>query len=156
MSNKIIKPSVALAACFIGASFSAAAADEVQNTAAGGGPGAPKNISVSQAQLSGAAKDTTNWLHTNGNYEQTRYYAGEQINAKNVAKLKPVFVFQTAVVESMEVAPIVADGIMYVTTSFDHVYALDAVTGKEFWHYKHNMGPINVYCCGPKNRGVEN
>jgi PQQ-dependent dehydrogenase (methanol/ethanol family) len=154
MRNKIIKPSVALAVCFIGASFGAAAADEIQNAAAGGGPGAPKDISVSQAQLSGAAKDTKNWLHTNGNYDQTRYYAGDQINSKNVAKLKPAFIFQTAVVESMEVAPIVVDGIMYVTTSFDHVYALDAVTGKEFWHYKHNMGAITTFCCGPNNRGV--
>jgi len=154
MRNSIIRPSVALATCFIAASFGAAAADEIQSAAGGGSGGVPKNISVSQAQLSSASKDTKNWLHTNGNYDQTRYYAGDQINAKNVAKLKPAFVFQTAVVESMEVAPIVVDGIMYVTTSYNHVYALDAVTGKEFWHYKHNMGPITTFCCGPNNRGV--
>jgi glucose dehydrogenase len=34
------------------------------------------------------------------------------------------------------------------------VYALDAVTGKEFWHYKHKMGPVTTFCCGPNNRGV--
>ena len=43
---------------------------------------------------------------------------------------------------------------MYVTTSFDHVYALDAKTGEQIWHYKHDMGPITVYCCGPNNRGA--
>ena len=43
---------------------------------------------------------------------------------------------------------------MYVTTSFDHVYALNAQTGEMYWHYKHNMGPITTYCCGPNNRGV--
>ena len=43
---------------------------------------------------------------------------------------------------------------MYVTTSFNHVYALDARTGEELWHYKHKMGPITVFCCGPNNRGV--
>ena len=145
--------SVAVAACFVGASFGAVAADEIQNVAAAGA-GVSKNISVTQAQLNGAAKDTKNWLHTNGNYDQTRYYAGDQINSKNVSKLKPAFVFQTEVVESMEVAPIVVDGVMYVTTSYDHVYALDAVTGKEFWHYKHKMGPITTFCCGPNNRGV--
>ena len=32
--------------------------------------------------------------------------------------------------------------------------ALDAKTGKEKWHYKHKMGPITTYCCGPNNRGV--
>ena len=54
----------------------------------------------------------------------------------------------------METTPIVVNGIMYVTTSFNHVYALDARTGEQFWHYKHEIGPITVYCCGPNNRGV--
>jgi glucose dehydrogenase len=54
----------------------------------------------------------------------------------------------------METAPIVVDGVMYITTSYNHVYALDAATGKEFWHYKHKMGPVTTYCCGPNNRGV--
>src|SRR6516165_10785809 len=43
---------------------------------------------------------------------------------------------------------------MYVTTSFDHVYALNAKTGEQYCHYKHAMSPITTYCCGPNNRGV--
>jgi PQQ-dependent dehydrogenase (methanol/ethanol family) len=43
---------------------------------------------------------------------------------------------------------------MYLTTSYNHVYAIDAVTGQEFWHYKHKMGPVTTFCCGPNNRGV--
>ena len=56
--------------------------------------------------------------------------------------------------ESLETTPIVVNGVMYVTTSFNHVYALNAKTGEQFWHYKHKMGPITTYCCGPNNRGV--
>jgi len=48
---------------------------------------------VSQDQLSGAAKDEANFLHTNGNYDQTRYYPGKQIDASNVAKLRPAWIF---------------------------------------------------------------
>ena len=70
------------------------------------------------------------------------------------AKLRPAFVFQTAVLESMETAPIVVNGVMFLTTSFNHVYAIDAATGEEYWHYKHKMGPITTFCCGPNNRGV--
>jgi len=121
--------------------------------AATGGP-APKSISVPQQRLDGADKDSANNLHSNGNYANSRYYPGAQINASNVAKLRPAFQFQTEVVESMETAPIVVDGIMYITTSYNHVYALDAATGKEFWHYKHKMGPVTTFCCGPNNRGV--
>ena len=116
--------------------------------------GVPKAINVSQEQLNKAAGDSTNWLHTNGDYAQTRYYPGKEINTGNVAKLRPVFVFQTEVTESMETAPIVVDGVMFLTTSFNHVYAIDAVTGRQFWHYKHKMGPVTTFCCGPNNRGV--
>jgi len=110
--------------------------------------------SVSQDQLNDAASDTNNFLHTNGNYDQTRYFPGKQIDTSNVGKLHPAWIFQTEVKESQETTPIVVDGVMYVTTSFDHVYALNAKTGEEYWHYKHKMGPITTYCCGPNNRGV--
>jgi len=132
----------------------AAGAQEVQGGSAATGSPVPKNVSVSQAQLDAAARDGANYLHSNGSYAQTRYYPASQINTKNVGKLKPAFVFQTEVLESMETAPIVVDGIMYLTTSYNHVYAIDAVTGKEFWHYKHKQGPVTTYCCGPNNRGV--
>ena len=124
-----------------------------QGGAAAGSP-VPQAVSVSQGQLDGATGDTRNFLHSNMNYAQTRYYPATQINTKNVAKLRPAFSFQTEVLESMETAPIVVDGVMYITTSYNHVYALDAVTGKEFWHYKHKMGAVTTYCCGPNNRGV--
>jgi alcohol dehydrogenase (cytochrome c) len=124
-----------------------------QGGAAAGSP-VPRAVSVSQGQLDGATSDTRNFLHSNMNYAQTRYYPATQINTKNVAKLRPAFTFQTEVLESMETAPIVVDGVMYITTSYNHIYALDAVTGKEFWHYKHKMGAVTTYCCGPNNRGV--
>jgi alcohol dehydrogenase (cytochrome c) len=109
---------------------------------------------VTQDMLSRAAGDGNNFLHTNGNYDQTRYHPARQINASNVHQLRPAWIFQTEVVESLETTPIVVDGIMYVTTSFNHVYALDARTGQQLWHYVHNMGPITTFCCGPNNRGV--
>jgi alcohol dehydrogenase (cytochrome c) len=141
-----------LALCAIGT----AQGDEIQGQKGknGGSAGITKSINVSQAQLSGAAKQSKDWLHTNGDYAQTRFYPGKQINASNVKNLRSEFSFQTEVRESMETAPIVVDGVMYMTTSFNHVYSLDAVTGKEFWHYKHKMGAITTFCCGPNNRGV--
>jgi PQQ-dependent dehydrogenase (methanol/ethanol family) len=109
---------------------------------------------VSQAQLSAADKDGNNFLHSNANYANSRYYAAKQITTANVGSLRPAFTFQTEVLESMETAPIVVDGTMYITTSYNHVYAIDPVTGKQKWHYKHKMGPVTTYCCGPNNRGV--
>ena len=145
-------------AALLGTAFAAAplypaCAQEIEKGATTAGTSAPAT-SVSQDQLNGAAKDTNNFLHTNGNYDQTRYFPGKEINTSNVGKLHPAWIFQTEVKESQETTPIVVNGVMYITTSFDHVYALNAKTGEQYWHYKHAMGAVTTYCCGPNNRGV--
>ena len=151
-SNKLKLLSLALlAAGAIGAN----AAEEIQ-----GGGGSTQSaqigsdVRVSLEMLAGAEKDKVNWTQTNGGYSNLRYYPGDQIHTGNVKNLRPAFIFQTEIKESMEVAPVVVNGVMYITTSYNHVYAVDAATGKQFWHYKHKMGPITTYCCGPNNRGV--
>jgi alcohol dehydrogenase (cytochrome c) len=110
--------------------------------------------SVTQDMLDRAGQNGNDFLLTNGNYWQQRYYPNAQINRGNVGRLRPAWIFQTDLMESMETSPIVVNGIMYVTTSYDHVYALDARTGEQLWHYQQKLGPITTYCCGPNNRGV--
>ncbi len=83
-----------------------------------------------------------------------RFYPNNQINRDNVAHLHPAWIFTTEVKESLETSPIVVNGVMYVTTSFSHVYAIDAKTGEEIWHFKPKLGPVVTVCCGPNNRGV--
>jgi alcohol dehydrogenase (cytochrome c) len=109
---------------------------------------------VTQDLLNRAESDGNNFLLTNGDYWQRRYYPNTQINTANVARLHPAWIFQTEVKESLETSPLVVNGVMYVTTSFSHVYALNARTGQEIWHYKHKLGPVTTFCCGPNNRGV--
>src|ERR1700728_2507786 len=110
---------------------------------------------VTQQQLNSADQNSKDFFPTNGNYAQTRFYPAKQINRDNVKHLHVSWIFQTDVKESLETSPIVVDGVMFVTTSFSHVYALDARTGQQLWHYNHKMGPITTYCCGPNNRGVQ-
>jgi alcohol dehydrogenase (cytochrome c) len=116
--------------------------------------GTPATTSVSQDLLDKAANDTANFLQTNGNYSQTRFHPAKQINTGNVKALHAAWIFQTDILDTLETSPIVVNGVMYVTTAFDHVYALNAKTGQQIWEYKHKMGPITTYCCGPNNRGV--
>ena len=137
-------------ACALAISIGAAAAQETVKPP----PKYGDMQTVSQDMLDRAGGDGNNFLQTNDNYEQTRFYPNSQINASNVAHLRPAWVFQTEIKESMETSPIVVNGIMYVTTSFSHVYALNARTGEELWHFKPRLGPITTYCCGPNNRGV--
>src|SRR6266705_650582 len=144
-----------IAASLCSLAFGSVQAQEVKGgTTTAGAPMSASLVPVTQAMLDAAAGDGLNHLHPNSNYEQTRYYPATQIGVSNVDKLKAQFTFQTAVLESMETSPLVVNGVMFLTTSFNHVYAIDAVTGREFWHYKHKMGPITTFCCGPNNRGV--
>ena len=109
---------------------------------------------VLEKRLDDASNDGSNFLLSNANYAQTRFYPNAQINTRNVGGLRVAWLFQTDIQESMETSPIVVDGVMYVTTAFDHVYAVNAKSGEQIWEYKHKMGPVTTYCCGPENRGV--
>jgi alcohol dehydrogenase (cytochrome c) len=151
MSQSLLLGSICAAA--IVAAGTANAQQEVKNAPASAAATAAITP-VSQEKLSAAAKDGSNFLQTNGNYEQTRFYPNGQINRNNIAHLHPAWIFTTEVKESLETSPIVVNGVMYATTSFSHVYALDAKTGQQIWHFKPKLGPITTFCCGPNNRGV--
>jgi len=142
-----------MGAAMVCCALSSASAQEIEQSTAKAATSAPATA-VTQEQLSAASSDANNFLHTNGNYDQTRYFPGKQIDTSNVGKLHPAWIFQTEVKESLETTPIVVNGVMFVTTAFNHVYALNAKTGEQYWHYKHKMGAITTYCCGPNNRGV--
>ncbi len=104
-------------------------------------------------EISKSGSQTKNWLTYGGDLGQQRYWPGKAINAGNVSRLRIKWIFQTGVVGSFENTPIVENGVMYITTPFDHVFAADAKTGKELWHFQHKLGK-NIFCCGPNNRGV--
>jgi PQQ-dependent dehydrogenase (methanol/ethanol family) len=154
--NKRIGLALALAGAMslAGAAMTAYAADEVKGDAAAKAAAAVKMTTVTQDLLDKAANDSANFLQTNGNYWQTRFHPAGQITPANVKNLRTAWIFQTDILDTLETSPIVVNGVMFVTTAFDHVYALNAATGDQIWEYKHKMGPVTTYCCGPNNRGV--
>ena len=75
-----------------------------------------------------------NWLSYNGDYTGRRYSKLEQINVANVGKLRAQWVFHAPNSDSLEVTPVVVDGLMFITSAND-AYALDSQTGRMIWHY---------------------
>jgi alcohol dehydrogenase (cytochrome c) len=105
------------------------------------------------ATLSAQTKD--NWPEYGGQYNAWRYSALDQVNRQNVKKLVPKWVFQTGDQNGgLQATPLVIDGIMYVSTSGNRVYAIDAENGREIWsyHYKNPRDIGIIY--SPWNRGV--
>ena len=74
------------------------------------------------------------WPTYNGNLSGNRYSGLREINAENVAHLAPKWMFPIANTKRLEVTPVVADGVMFVTAA-NEVYALDARSGRQIWHY---------------------
>jgi len=116
------------------------------------GTAAPAGVQVTAADLQNA-HDSSSWLSYGHDYTNQRFSPLAQITPQNAAALQPAYVFQTGVAAPFETTPLVADGKMFVTTAYDHVFAVDAATGKKLWHYQAKLGKT-VFCCGPVNRGV--
>ena len=77
-----------------------------------------------------------------------RYSALDQINTTNVKTLAVAWAFQTGDYgDSLQSTPIVIDGVMYVSTSYAQVFALDAATGRLIWRYKYPL-PATVGTIG--------
>ena len=97
---------------------------------------------VTQERLLKGTDDTSNWLMYGGNYLNWRFSPLKDINRQNVKKMQAVWIFQTGIPGQLEAAPIVADGILYMVASYNHVYA-SMRTGEPLWKYDH---PLPVTC----------
>jgi len=103
---------------------------------------------------------TSDWITNGGNIYNQRYSPLTQINRETVAGLKPVWRTGlndsgTASKFSGQAQPIVYNGIIYIPTGANDVFAVDVETGEILWTHEANLDPdITVICCGWLSRGV--
>ena len=110
---------------------------------------------VTADRLESAESEPQNWLTYYGTYKSWRYSPLDQINRSNVKRLTPVWAFESGLDDGgMQSAPLVVDGVMYVSTAQNHVFALDAVTGEQIWRYQHELPDELPTVYGNWNRGV--
>nr|WP_083448372.1 PQQ-dependent dehydrogenase, methanol/ethanol family [Nitrospira moscoviensis] len=126
------------------------------------GTAPPVAAGVTFQRLLQARSEPHNWLTYYGAYDGWRYSPLDQITRDNVAQLRPAWTFQfgqigltaTPATYAFEAAPLVVDGVMFVSGWDGYVWALDAATGAELWRYKHEIPLDTPLCCGNVNRGV--
>jgi alcohol dehydrogenase (cytochrome c) len=108
---------------------------------------------IDTARLLAAGQDAKNWLLPGHDYTNQRYVALGQVNTQNVKSLALRWKFSTGIREAFQATPLVADGVMYLTTPKNHLIALDARTGTQLWRYEYPLD-TKALCCGAANRGA--
>lgn len=111
---------------------------------------------VDDARMLRGASEPENWLVNGGTFNGEHYSALDQVNVSTVADLKPAWSFDFDTSRGQESEPLVVDGVMYVTTAWSKVYALDAATGAELWTYDPRVPGESgaMACCDVVNRGA--
>lgn len=114
-----------------------------------------RDLDVSEAELLDAKADSADWLMYSGAYDSHRHSRLSQINRANVSRLRLLWMYQTGSRDPrFETTPLVVDGIMFLTTPWNGVRALDAETGAVLWQYDRELPEVLTICCGRNNRGV--
>ncbi len=115
----------------------------------------PKAGNVDGARLAKATTDGE-WLAVGRTYDEQRYSPLTKINTGNVNQLGLAWYHEFDTNRGQEATPVVVDGVMYVTTAWSKVYALDAKTGAQKWAFdpKVDGGKAVDACCDVVNRGV--
>lgn len=111
---------------------------------------------IDTARIIAAHETPEEWLIYGGDYDEQRHSRLTNINTDNVSRLGVAWTYDLKTSRGVESTPIVVDGVMYVTSAWSVVYALDAETGEELWVHepKVNKAVGAKACCDVVNRGV--
>jgi PQQ-dependent dehydrogenase (methanol/ethanol family) len=115
---------------------------------------APSAGQVDGARLTQPGTD--DWPGYGRSYDETRFSPLTQIDTTTIGKLSLAWAVDLDTRRGQEATPIVVDGVMYISTAWSKVMALDAATGRVLWKYDpHVIGGKAVHaCCDVVNRGV--
>jgi len=111
---------------------------------------------VDQGQEPPSALPDTEWPLHGLTAAEARFSPLDQIHVDNVGRLGLAWSFDMDSTRGLEATPIMVDGVLYVTSTWSRVYAVDARTGTLLWEYDPDVpgGWARHACCDVVNRGV--
>jgi glucose dehydrogenase len=104
-----------------------------------------------------AESEPDNWLTYHGSYNSYHYSGLKDINTTNVKGLKEAWSHVASrSVRGLQSYPLVADGVLYYSGSYNQVWALDGATGNVLWQYKQKLNDdlVAKQTHSPYNRGI--
>jgi quinohemoprotein ethanol dehydrogenase len=118
------------------------------------GKGIPANVDA--ARIVAADREPGNWMSHGRSYSEQRFSPLKGIDDRNVSELGLAWYHDLDTDRGQESTPIVVDGVMYFTSAWSKVFAVNAATGALLWSYDPKVPPewgVNA-CCDVVNRGV--
>jgi PQQ-dependent dehydrogenase (methanol/ethanol family) len=116
----------------------------------------PEAGNVTEARLLAAEDNGDDWLSHGRTYAEQRFSPLTDIDDGNIGQLSLAWAVELDTNRGQEATPVVVDGVMYITTAWSKVMAIDATTGEVLWRY--DPQPIGAKgahaCCDVVNRGV--
>jgi quinohemoprotein ethanol dehydrogenase len=112
-----------------GGSVSRSGQDEISGAASAG-------QGVNEARVLRADREPGNWLVHGRTYNEQRFSPLKLVNDQNVGQLGLTWFYDLDTRRGQEATPIVVDGVMYFTTAWSKVFALNAATGAPVWTRK--------------------
>lgn len=111
---------------------------------------------VDAKRIINADEEPGQWMSHGRDYGEQRYSPLDSVDAENVSSLGLAWHFDLNTSRGIEATSIVVDGVMYTTSAWSIVHALDARTGKSLWKFDPEIDPAKAQhtCCDVVNRGV--
>jgi quinohemoprotein ethanol dehydrogenase len=111
---------------------------------------------VDAARIVNADQDPANWLTHGRTYSEQRFSPLAKINAANVKDLGLAWSLDLDTHRGQEATPLIIDGVIYSTSAWSKVQAIDAASGRLLWQYDPKVpGETGIKaCCDTVNRGV--
>jgi len=112
---------------------------------------------IDMQRLVDADKHPADWLTYHGTYKSWHYSGLDQINANNVKNLRVAWMHATPRSNrGLQGFPLVADGVLYYSGSYNQLFALDGATGNQLWAYKQKLNEdlVAKQTHSPYNRGI--
>src|ERR1700722_11230184 len=111
---------------------------------------------VNDARLRNADREPGNWMSYGRTYNEQRFSPLKEVTDRNVGQLGLAWHYDLDTRRGQEATPVVVDGVMYFTSAWSKVFAMNAATGALLWTYDPKVPPewgVNA-CCDVVNRGV--
>jgi len=111
---------------------------------------------IDDERIINAESEPGNWIAHGRTYEEQRFSPLLTINKDSVSDLGLAWYKDMGTNRALEATPIVVDGIMFFTSTWSRVYAVEAKTGKTIWKFDPEVPGewARKACCDIVNRGV--